>query len=936
MSKSLAGYTTIDKSLSGIITISDGGGTTISEGNIICKSITVEGGSTTGLTADNFNATTLDGDDTTYYRLVLTDDRDADGTPYPFYTDTYIQYIPENTVLYCAAWQVWCRVESQVPVTSNEYPLFFGNNLITEAANDIYQTSKITYQPANQTLSVKNFSFSNSINGISALNFSNYMSWVPLLYDSLGGNRTAGTQLPIWSDAYNQIIFPTSLRTYGNWVVDKASYFAEAGNVFNKNLYVNDANFNKKNFLQLCIEGNGSSSGYNNVVGIDFTSWSGRTNAACRIYGQDNQNYSSDLVFVTAPSGGISTTPTERMRITADGSVLIGTPSSSSGYQLEIAGGTKTTSLTVGSILASAVSIASYIFCEKTTGPINICNNASFTSTITIGNNTNLTGNVNLYGADCNLYGSNWKAVTQATSDSSTKIATTAFVKNNITALDTTYIKTSATGDQIMNSNLLMNGYYLQGTIESITVGGGASNQYVDVVCSEDGMRVYTFASGGKTVYGSYNGGKTWAGLYSNPATTTINNICCSASGRYIFVSFASFVCQYSANGGNSWQALTISGLTTYFPKTYISCSYENGTSTLQIGVTNNNTTSGRVEIYVASAGIAGGFSTGAYISGSTAQNITHCFTEATTSPNLLISTGAGQTVYACSGLMSTPLTSSDIVFSGTTITGKIRSNYGADFAMLPTTANLYQSQTAGLSDWTSAVATGSYSSHCNREGTIFVYTAAGNIWLSNNQYTEKVSYGSSTPFYELIYNAAPNQVKDAYVSASGNRVYFVVTGSTALDKIYYFDIKRTSSVYNTDFVVSKERQTVRASFPMEPLGTTVDVLLRDKTCYIGSSCTLALPFYSYYCLTGGTGFTLTLPKINDYMLDIMMVFFHSGTKSVVFNCNSADAIVPPATTLIITGTTYTFTPTSTNNRIHLMPILCQSIQKSYLWMVLI
>ena len=192
MSKYLSGYTTIDKSLSGIITISDGGGTTISEGNIICKSITVEGGSTTGLTADNFNATTLNPSDTTYYRLVLTDDREPDGTPYPFYTDTYIQYIPENTVLYCAAWQLWCRLESQVPVASNEYPLYFGNNLITEAVNDIYQTPKITYQPANQRLSVKNIIILNSINSTTANDFNNNMTQVPLLYDSLGGNRTAG------------------------------------------------------------------------------------------------------------------------------------------------------------------------------------------------------------------------------------------------------------------------------------------------------------------------------------------------------------------------------------------------------------------------------------------------------------------------------------------------------------------------------------------------------------------------------------------------------------------------------------------------------------------------------------------------------------------------------------------------------------------------
>lgn len=933
MSKTLYGVPKLDKSLNGIITISDGGGTTISEGNITCKSITVSGGGGSGLTADNCNATTLDYDDTSNYRILLTQDREPSSTPYPFYTEIGITYNPDKMLIYAIAYQIWSQKETLAPSTLNKYPLYFGNDLAgDEGLNYPYQAKYVTYQPYGQILEAKNISFLNNINGVSALNFGNNMTRTPLIYDSLGGNGTSG--LPIWSNAYNQIIFPTNLRTYGNWVVDKASYFSEAGNVFNKNLYINNANFNKKNFLQICIEGTGSSSGYNNVVGIDFTSWSGRINAACRIYGQDNQNYSSDLVFVTAPSGSQTTTPTERMRIMADGNIGIGTSNPS--YNLEIAGDTKSTSLTVGNIYASSVSIASYLYCEKTTGPLNICNNASFTSTLTIGNNTNLTGNVNIYGADCNLYGSNWKAVTQSSSDNSTKIATTAYVKNNLTALDTTYIKTSATGDQIMNSNLLMNGYYLQGTIESITVGGGASNQYVDVVCSDDGMRVYTFASGGKTVYGSYNGGKTWAGLYTNPGTTTINNICCSASGRYIFVSFASLVCQYSANGGNSWQALTITGLTTYFPKTYVSCSYENATGTLQIGVTNNNTTSGRVEIYAAGAGISGGFSTGAYISGNTAQNITHCFTQATTSPTLLISTGAGQTVYACTGLMTTPLTSSDIVFSGTTIAGKIRSNYGMDFAMLPTTANLYQSQTAGLSNWNVSVATTCYSSHCNKEGNIFVYTAAGNVWLSNNQYTKKVASGSSVPFYELIYNAAPNQVKDAYVSASGNRVYFVVTGSTALDQIFYFDIERTSSVYNTDFVVNKDNQVVRASLPMEPLGTSLDVLLRDKTCYIGSSCTIALPFYSYYALTGTTAFTLTLPKITDYHLNIMTTWFHTGTKNVVFNCNASDAIVPPAATLIITGTTYTFTPTATNNRIQLIPVLCQSIQKSYLWMVLI
>lgn len=933
MSKSLSGYTTIDKSLSGIITISDGGGTTISQGNITCNSLTVTGGSGgSGLTADNCNATTLDGGDTDNYRILLTTDKEPDSTPYPFYTEIAITYNPNKMLIYAITYQIWSQRETAAPSSLTKYPLYFGNDLTDEGLNYPFQARYVTYQPYGQILEAKNIKFTTKINDTTTIDFDNNMTRVPLIYDSLGGNGTSG--LPIWSNAYNQIIFPTNLRTYGNWVVDKASYFAEAGNVFNKNLYVNDANFNKKNFLQICIEGTGSVGGYNNVVGIDFTSWSTRTNASCRIYGQDNLNYSSDLVFVTAPGGGVATTPTERMRIMADGYIGIGT--SNPTHNLEIAGGTKTTYLTVGNIYASTVSIASYVYCEKTTGPLNICNNPSFTSTLTIGNNTNLTGNVNLYGADCNLYGSNWKAVTQATSDNSTKIATTAYVKNNITALDTTYIKTNATGDQNMNSNLLVNGYFLQSAIESITVGGGVSNQYVDVVCSEDGMRVYTFASGGKTVYGSYNGGKTWAGLYSNPGTTTINNICCSASGRYIFVSFASLVSQYSANGGNSWQAMTITGLTTYFPKTYVSCSYDNATTLLQIGFTNNNTTTGRVEIYNAATGVGNGWATGAYITGNTTQNITHCFTQATTSPNMLISTGLGQTVYNCSGLMTIPLTSGDIVFSGASINGKIRSNYGGDFAMLPTLSNLYQSQVAGLGAWNSSVVTACFSSHCNKEGNVFVYTAGSYVYLSNNQYTKKIVSGSSYPFYEIVYNAAPNLVKDAYVSASGNRVYFIVTGSTALDQIFYFDIKRTTSVYNTDFVVNKDNQIVKASLPQEPLGTVLDVLLRDKTCYIGSSCTIALPFYSYYALTGTTAFTLTLPRITDYMLNIMTVWFHTGTKTVTINCNANDAIVPPAATIITTATTYAFLPTATNNRIHLIPILSQNIQKSYLWMVLI
>ena len=927
MSKYLSGYTTIDKSLSGIITISDGGGTTISEGNIICKSITVEGGSTTGLTADNFNATTLNPSDTTYYRLVLTDDREPDGTPYPFYTDTYIQYIPENTVLYCAAWQLWCRLESQVPVASNEYPLYFGNNLITEAVNDIYQTPKITYQPANQRLSVKNIIILNSINSTTANDFNNNMTRVPLLYDSLGGNRTAGTALPIWSDAYNQIIFPTNLRTYGGMVFDGSTYFGSAGNVFHKDLYVNDANFNKKNFLQICIEGTGSLSGYNNVVGIDFTSWSGRTNAACRIYGQDNQNYSSDLVFVTAPSGGVATTPTERMRITADGSVLIGISSSSSGYQLEIAGATKTTSLTVGNILASSVTNPSYVYCEKTSGNVVICNNASFTGNIKIGNDTNLTGNVNLYGSDCNLYGSNWKAVTQTSGDNSTKIATTAFVQDAVTTGGVgTYLSLNSSSTQTVNSNVGVIGTLLTSTPYPYTVVGSGSNQYETVICSDDGRFVYTYATGGKILYGSNDGGLTFSTLYTS--ANNINSICCNGSGKYVIVSFASLVCQYSANFGNTFQAMTIAAVTTYYPINYVSCSFEN--STLYVAFTNNNTTNSRIDIYVSSTGPAGTWTTSGTISGKTAYLNNHCWSNSAGSPFLNINTLGGQEIY----LLTSPYTGSpSSILSPYTFVGKIRSNYGGTFTQVPTISTLFQNTSSGSAGgYYTTVSASVSSAHCNKAGTIFVYTSTTKLYISNNQYNQLASFGSSVPVYSLLYTASGN-IKDCWVSGNGMKIYFIVTG--VLDTIYQISIQAPLSAYQTDFIVDKERQIVRSHKPMDTLGTFYDVLLRNKITHLTSTTTLTLPFTEFYQCDGATAFTLTLPAITDYMIGIQLTFFHMATKTITINCNASDTIVPPAATIVLTGTTYAYTPTATLNRIGLLATYCGNVTKQYAWVVL-
>ena len=929
MSKSLSGYTTIDKSLSGIITISDGGGTTISQGDIICNSLTVTGGGGSGIVADNFNATTINPSDTTYYRVVLTDDRDNDGTPYPFYTDTWIQYVPENTVLYCAAWQVWCKVESQVPVASNEYSLYFGNSLITEAVNDIYKTPKVTYQPANQRLTVKNFTFSNSINGTTALDFSNYMSWIPLIYDGLAGNSSSG--LPTYISSDNQVIFPTNLRTSQELTVDSPAYFNSNGNIYHKQMLVTDGDFLERTYMNIVLTGDGTTYSVNNVSGIDFTTLSSRFKSACRIYGRDNNAFSTDLIFATAPSGSAgNTNATERMIIMANGYIGIGT--SNPTFNLEIAGETKTTALTVGNINASSVTNPSYVYCEKTSGNVVICNNASFTGTITIGNNTNLTGNVNLYGADCNLYGSNWKAVTQTAGDNSTKLATTEFVQNAVTTGGVgTYLSLNSSSTQVVNSNVGVIGTLLTSTPYPYTVVGSGTNQYETVICSDDGRFVYTYAIGGKVLYGSNDGGLTFSTLYTS--LNNINSICCNGSGKYVIVSFASLVCQYSANFGSTFQAMTIAAVTTYFPINSVSCTFEN--SNLYVAFTNNNTTNSRIDVYVNTNGPAGTWITCGTITGKTAYLINHCWSNSAGTPFLSINTLAGQEIF----LLTSPYTGSPAsILSPYTFVGKIRSNHGGNFTQVAapnSTYSMFHNTSAGAGGgYYSAVnqSGGVSSAHCNKAGTIFIYTSTTKLYISNNQYTQLVSFGSSVPTYSLLYTASGN-IKDCWVSGNGMKIYFIVTG--VVDTIYQISIQAPLSAYQTDFIVDKERQIVRSHKPMDTLGTFYDVLLRNKITHLTSTTTLTLPFTEFYQCDGATAFTLTLPAITDYMIGIQLTFFHMATKTITINCSSVDTIVPPATTIVLTGTTYAYTPTATLNKIGLLATYCGNVTKQYAWVIL-
>lgn len=927
MSKSLQGYTTIDKSLSGIITISDGGGTTISEGNITCKSINVTGGGG-GFTADSFNATNLDPYDNDDYRIVLTTEKDPDSTPYPFYTDFQITYNPNLNLIYAIAEQIWSINETEVPAPATKFPLYFGNEIGISGANYPYLATYATYQPYGQVLEVKNFKFINNINTTSALDFSNNMTRTPLIYDGLGGNGLSG--LPVYNSTYDEVRFPTNLRTSQEFICDGPAYFNSNGNTVYKNMLVTDGDFLERTYMNIVLTGNGTTYSVNNVSGIDFTTYQGRFKSACRIYGRDNNAYSTDLIFETATSGnGGNNNPTERLRITANGN--IGINKNNPQYLLDVGGSANFDNVYLNNLYVPDPYGTLSIGYNVTGGNIWLGNTPFFNGTLTIGNSSNLYNTIGMYASDGQLYGNNWKATTAVTGTNTTRIATCAFVKNSIDDSASRFLQLNYSGGQFVNSSVGFNGYLSDLTPLSYSVVGSGTNQYDNVICSYDGLKVYTFATGGKTLYGSNDGGQTWASLYTS--ANVLNNVACSGSGRYVFIAIQGLVSQYSANGGNTFQAMTIAAITTYYTTTHISCSYDN-TNTLIVAFTNSDTALGRISIYVNLTAPSGSWISGSYITGSASQTtMSHTWVNIPSNPTLLISTGLGQTVFACNSPYNVPLvTPGNVVFSGSTITGKIKSNYAGNFAMLPTAGNLYQSQNYGYTNWTVSVASASLSSHCSKGGNIFIYSGGNNLYISNNQYASLTGSGSALPTYTLLYTAS-GTIKDSYISASGNKIFFTVTGQ--LDKIYIIDIEGPMSVYNTDFFVSKDRQTVRASLPSEPLNTFLDVLQRDKIGYISASTTLTLPFFNYYALCGSTNFTITLPAITDHMLGIKFDLFHVNSKTVTINCNANDAIVPPAVTLVITATTYSYTTSATQNRISLMPILCQSIQKAYLWMIL-
>jgi hypothetical protein len=376
-----------------------------------------------------------------------------------------------------------------------------------------------------------------------------------------------------------------------------------------------DANFNNKDYLQLCISKNDTANVTNAVCGIDFTPLTTRTGASARIYAKQNNNLSADLIFATAGSGSLSTVPSERMVILSNGNVVIG--SSTSTYKFDVTGSIRASSALIGTnVTSNSATVAGSIFGDKTTGAINI-GGALTTGALTLGNVSNVsqttiygTTNARLLktsaGLDTNsiepfnpaldmtigstsnakiifgtsvltsndmelnantgqLKGTEWEVLsTIPLADNSKKIASTEWVNAN-TVPQSWGINLS----NYNNFNLISNST------------DTPSFNFSNICMSEDGESGYIF--NGTNVYKTSNSGSNW--VHSHTSSTAISSICCSNTGQYVYYSrTGTNPPLYSSNFGQTFSATT--GIVPQNTGHKIFCSYDGSIVCLTFHVT--------------------------------------------------------------------------------------------------------------------------------------------------------------------------------------------------------------------------------------------------------------------------------------------------------------------------------------------------------------
>lgn len=376
-----------------------------------------------------------------------------------------------------------------------------------------------------------------------------------------------------------------------------------------------DANFNNKNYLQLCISKNDTANVTNAVCGIDFTPLTTRTTASARIYARQNNNLSADLILATAASGSLTTIPNERMVILSNGNIGMGVTTPT--VKLDINGSVRASStVTTVNITSISATAAGSIFGDKTTGAINIggaltsgaltlgnVSNASQTTiygttnarilrasagldtnsiepfntaiNMTIGSTSNakiifgsstLTSNDMELNANAGqLKGTEWEVLsTIPAADNSKKIANTEWVNANTV--------TQSWGINLSNYN---NFNLISNSTDT------TSFNFSNICMSEDGETGYIF--NGANVYKTSDSGSNW--VHSHTSSTAISCICCSNTGQYVYYSrTGTNPPLYSSNFGQTFSATT--GIVPQNTGHKIFCSYDGSIVCLTFHVT--------------------------------------------------------------------------------------------------------------------------------------------------------------------------------------------------------------------------------------------------------------------------------------------------------------------------------------------------------------
>jgi hypothetical protein len=377
---------------------------------------------------------------------------------------------------------------------------------------------------------------------------------------------------------------------------------------------------------------------------------------------------------------------------------------------------------------------------------------------------------------------------------------------------------------------------------------------------------------------------------------------------------------------------MAITGVTTYFPLTYVSIAYDTG-SAFYVAFIQNNTTLSRVDIYTTNLG-----PTGTYIAcnlaGNTAYAPVCCWTDIYANPSIIYIPSGSLQAYDISQGTSVAITyTSNGCLQGVGNLRQVKNNWNGSFVQITTSSGIYQSQSGGaLGTYTKVGTSSVWSAHSSKNGNILAYSSGSApfaLYTSNNQYTSVIG---STPSYTSE-TTPSGQVKDVFVSGNGLKIFFTITSQ--LDKIFQITLQGVLNSYQSDFIVDKDRQIIRSHLGMDILGTFQDVLLKNRITQIGQSTTLTLPFYENYQLNGTTAFTVTLPAITEYMIGVRINMFHTGAKTVTINTNTLDHIITPIAAISLTLTTYGYAPAANYNAIGLMATYSPSSAKQFCWIVL-